>query len=280
VTGALARRRSALPAPIDGLCNTPIRIRCGHCDGRGSFVGRCTGQVRRRSPHHHEHPSVGPGGDSSIAEEYPNGYHPPLHIDSIIPGQDSDIVPALLDFYHCRGPVVDLTFGAGRFWSKKRPPGLVGMDIAAGTKGEKGSLFHGAKGDIRGDYRAMPFKDGSVGTAIWDPPHFWRASNKGRASVYGMYNIESFDGMFDAVAQEATRVLRPGGIMLAKLADELSRGRWNHCKFAAKAKFHGLEPFDLVIKLRHPSIRNPSQRQHRARRRHCFFVVCGKGRGP
>lgn len=193
---------------------------------------------------------------------------------------DAQIIPRLVDFYHGLDPIVDLTFGKGRFWSVHRPDSLIGMDLAAGAHyggGEMGEELI-AKGDVRGDFRNLPFKDGSVGTIIYDPPHLKRRNSDG-ASVYALlYNLNSWDGRFDHVASEIHRVLKDKGLVIAKLADELSRGRLNDARFYQALYDVGFRWFDRPMKYRQLSIRKPDQQQWRARKRHSWYLVAMKGR--
>ncbi len=193
-----------------------------------------------------------------------------MFVDSVIPGVDATIVPALVEFYKGGEPVVDTTYGKGRFWKKTRPEGLLAFDLLGG------------EGVTAADHRHLPLEDASVGTLVYDPPHLRRkvAVGDSKASVNHIYNLASWDGNFRPFLEEAVRLLKTDGVLIAKLADELTSGLlWNHARFLVDARAVGLTPFDLVIKARHPSIRNPAQKQWRARRRHCFFVICKKVEG-
>jgi SAM-dependent methyltransferase len=102
--------------------------------------------------------------------------------------------------------------------------------------------------------------------SINDPDRF-------RQSINALYNLSSWDGTFYATIIEIARVLRPGGVLIVKIADELLRWPWNHVQVIEDCKQARLFPWDIVIKFRHPSIRNTTQRQLRARRRHCFYII-------
>ncbi len=190
------------------------------------------------------------------------------YVDSVMSGTDADIVPRLVEFYHGGDPVLDVTFGAGRFWRKTQPPSLISLD-------------HLADADILGDNRQLPIRTESIGTLVYDPPHIRSGRPNSDPQIHdggiapryrtGWVGAESD---FEPFLREAVRVLHPKGILIAKLADELLRWPWNHVQLICQAQEVGLRPFDLIIKKRHPSIRNTKQKQWRARRRHCFYVVC------
>lgn len=190
------------------------------------------------------------------------------YVDSVMAGTDAAIVPRLIDFYGGGTPVLDVTYGAGRFWRTTVPQGLITLDLLPGA-------------GLQANHRHLPLKNGVVGTIIYDPPHLRRAvrpndPNAWRQSVQWIYNLASWDADYRPFLYEARRVLRPGGVVIAKIGDELLRWPWGHVDFITRAHDAGLIPWDIVVKMRHPSIRNPTQRQLRARRRHCFYIILKK----
>jgi len=184
--------------------------------------------------------------------------------------KDADFINELIEFYKGGEPVVDATYGAGRFWSKARPDSLITIDIDPDSEV-----------DLHIDHRKMDqhLEAGSIGTIIYDPPHVKRNVKKSdvRQSVQAMYNLPTWDGDFEPFLRAAMVVLRPGGVVIAKVGDEVSRPPWNDVRFLNTAAEVGFVPFDRIVKFRHPSIRNPAQKQHRARKRHCFFIILTKG---
>jgi len=180
-----------------------------------------------------------------------------------MPGPDSTLVPHMLEYYQAKSPIVDFTYGKGRFWQSHRPAGLITMDLLPAA-------------NIQADNRHTPLRNGSAGTVIYDPPHIER-ENEG--SVHGIYNLAAWDGDFSASLLEAWRVLKPGGLVIAKIGDNLTEVPWNDQRFLADALAIGFTPYDRVIKSRHLSVRNPEQGQYRARKKHCFFLILRKGDG-
>jgi len=203
------------------------------------------------------------------------------HFESVMTGKDSEIIPRLLTNYHCQRPIADLTYGKGRFWNPDLQPDHA-FDIAAGDNHDgSDSLFQGSTATTRADFKDLSdhLANESVATVIWDPPHLYRPSNENKTSVYGIYNIEAFNinKEMGIAVKEISRILRPGGIVIAKLSNEISRDQWHVDKFRHESREVGLVPFDEVVKLRSGvSIRNTAQKQWRARRRHCYFVICKK----
>lgn len=195
------------------------------------------------------------------------------HTSRTVIYQDHDILPEFIKFYNVEPPILDLTFGQGRFWKKQRPDSLIGIDLFAGVK-KDGKLA--AKGDVRADFRSLPFRNRKFGGIIYDPPHVKRNETPGH-SVYNFYNTQSWDRTFSHALSEMWRCLRPDGTVIAKLANEKSRkGGWHIFTFKEEAEQQGFALFDLGMKLRGPSIRNPTQKQHRLRKCHSFFMILKK----
>ena len=143
--------------------------------------------------------------------------------------------------------------------------------------------------DIVGDFRSMPFADHAYDVIAFDPPHLPNAySTNGRktghADVYGVRTADSdrqadnVTGYFDAFLGEASRVLRPGGIVLAKLADYVHNHRyqWQHVDFVVAVRAAGMTPCDIGI-VAHPAAGNLQsskwQNVRHLRRAHSYWIV-------
>src|SRR5258708_34345285 len=83
-----------------------------------------------------------------------------------------------------------------------------------------------------------------------------------------------------AVLKQAKRVLKPDGLLLAKITDMVNnhRSKWAHCDFMRMAEDAGFTVCDVIIKIRSgPMVSNKRQNAHHARKRHCFWIVCRNG---
>ena len=190
---------------------------------------------------------------------------PNTYVDSVMQGRDQEIVPALVHFYAGESPLVlDTTYGEGRFWQRHRPPNLVGADLLGA--------------DVTADFNALPFLPAIFDVVVFDPPHIIRkvGYRDTKQSVHAIYNLSAFSGGFSRALEEAYRVTSPGGVLICKVSDEVSKHGWAHVRLVQQGEEAGWVPYDFIVKLRHPSIRNTSQQQHRARKRHSFFVVFKK----
>lgn len=187
-------------------------------------------------------------------------------ISSIMQGTDAEIIPRLVRFYSGKEQpeILDATYGKGRFWTKSNFKHLVGIDIDPRLKVP-----------MTADYNDLPFARASFDIVIFDPPHIVRACNVDALdqSIYAYYNLVTASNTYKPFLIEAFRVLREGGFVIAKIADEVRLRKWNHVRFFIEAHAVGFRAFDFIIKHRQLSIRNPVQTQHRARKCHCFYLV-------
>jgi hypothetical protein len=72
-------------------------------------------------------------------------------------------------------------------------------------------------------------------------------------------------------------VLKPGGLLLAKITDMVNnhRSNWAHSDFIRMAEEAGFTVCDLIIKIRNgPMLSDKWKEAHLARKRHCFWIVC------
>jgi len=180
------------------------------------------------------------------------------YIDSIMSGSDASIIPALVRFYLKKEQplILDATYGKGRFWFKSDFRFLTGMDN-----------------------RHTSFANESFEAIVYDPPHIYRKVEVDdlRQSVIAFYNLPTAQQGHRPFLEEAMRLLKPGGFVIAKISDEVAgKGLWNHVVLLNTAIDVGFLPFDFIIKHRHRSIRNPAQQRHRARKCHCFYVILKK----
>jgi hypothetical protein len=74
-------------------------------------------------------------------------------------------------------------------------------------------------------------------------------------------------------------VLRPEGILLAKIADYVHghRFQWAHVELIKAATEAGFCACDCIVKVRKGPIVSPKwKRAHHARRHHCYWIVFRK----
>jgi DNA modification methylase len=200
-------------------------------------------------------------------------------ITSVWERSDGELLDAILDFYPTIAPepILDATYNAGRIWMGARKRDIVSMDIDPKYKPM-----------IIGDNRNMlGVPSASFGTVVYDPPH---VGPQGRDKSCKKFDINfgatvecgkdqnwNLSYLYPPFLKQAKRVLKPKGLLLAKITDMVNnhRSKWAHCDFMRMAEEAGFTVCDLIVKIRvGPMLSNKWQNAHHARKRHCFWIVC------
>ncbi len=211
----------------------------------------------------------------------PNGTSSYEPLSSVWEGSDGDLIEAMLKFYATirPEPILDATYNAGRFWKGSKRQ-IVSMDIDPQYQPM-----------IVCDNRNMVGVGSSrFGTVVYDPPHVGpqgRDKSKKRFDVDFGATVEcgkehnwNLSYLYPPFLKEAKRVLKPDGLLLAKITDMVNnhKSKWPHCDFMRMAEEAGFTVCDLIIKIRNgPMISNKWKAAHHARKRHCFWIVCRNG---
>ena len=203
-------------------------------------------------------------------------------LSSVWDGSDSELLDRMLQFYPSipPEPILDATYNRGRIWngSTRR---VVSMDIDP--------KFNP---DIVGDNRIMAgICDNRFGCVVYDPPH---VGPQGRDKSTKKFDVDfgatvacgkaqgwTLSYLYPPFLKQAKRVLKPRGILLAKITDMVNshRSKWAHCDFMSMAEQAGFTVCDLIIKVRNgPMVSSKWKTAHHARKRHCFWIVCRNGR--
>jgi len=198
---------------------------------------------------------------------------------------NAEVFPQIMALHVPRGSIVaDVTYGTGVFW-RDIPPGayeLRATDIADGV-----------------DCRHLPYGDSSIDCVVLDPPYmegFYRKKGTEKAGggthspfrdyySNGTENDEgpkwhqAVSGMYFEAGKEAHRVLREGGILIAKCQDEVSANRqWlTHIEIYSEYSRLGFYCKDLfvVVRANRPGITRLVKQVH-ARKNHSYFMVFAK----
>ena len=203
-------------------------------------------------------------------------------ISSVWTGKDCELLEEMLRFYPVisTDPILDATYNAGRMWNGSSRT-VVSMDIDPRYKP-----------DIVADNREMPgVPDDSYGVVVYDPPHVGpqgRDKSSKRFDVDFGANMEcgkphdwTLSYLYPPFLRQAKRVLKPNGILMAKITDMVNnhRSRWAHCDFIRMAEESEFTVCDLIVKVRNGPMRSTKWKTaHHARKRHCFWIVCRNGK--
>lgn len=199
-------------------------------------------------------------------------------LSSIWEGGDAELIEQMLRFYPSiqPEPILDATYNRGRFW-RGSSRDVVSMDI--NPKFEP---------MIVGDNRNMVgVPDDEFGVVVYDPPHVGpqgrdKSSKRfdedfGATVECGKEQGWTLSYLYPPFLEQARRVLKPRGLLLAKITDMVNshRSQWAHCDFMQMADEAGFTVCDLIVKVRSgPMISTKWKTAHHARKRHCFWVVC------
>ena len=206
------------------------------------------------------------------------GYTP---LSSVWEGSDGELLEQMFAFYASipTEPILDATYNAGRFW-RESTRHVVSMDIDPRYKPM-----------IIGDNRTMEgVPDAAYGTVVYDPPH---VGPQGRDKSTKRFDVDfgatmpcgadenwSLSYLYPPFLEQAKRVLKPDGLLLAKITDMVNshRSKWAHCDFMRMAEDAGFTVCDLIVKVRNgPMVSTRWKNAYHARKRHCFWIICRNG---
>ncbi len=214
-----------------------------------------------------------PQPEQPQVKEIPAGIVRPL---SVLHGRDGEAITTLLSI-HCESKtprILDCTHNKGIMWKglSHRP---VRMDIS-----KEFPL------DVCGDFRRMPFADQAFDVVVFDPPHLPDDAGK-TCRHHDSYNVGNtglgMDGdcvsaIFAPFLGQAKRILKSGGIVLAKIADLVHnhRQQWQQVDFVNAVRAAGMTACDMLIKI-DPAAGNMMDPRWKnvkhLRKGHCYWIV-------
>ena len=204
-------------------------------------------------------------------------------------GTNDDVFPEVLDLHVEPGSeIADITYGEGVFW-RQVPSGeyqLTATDIDPSRSPDSTDGV---------DCRDLPYDDASFDCVVLDPPYaegFYGSPDKPSDNDYWIkdrYVGETGDQsatyhdavleMYAAAGEEARRILRDDGLLIAKMQDEVSRNeqRLTHIEVTNVYEELGFHAKDLFVVVRPdtPAVGRMYD-QRRARKNHSYFLVYEK----
>lgn len=200
------------------------------------------------------------------------------HLSSVWEKNDPELIEEMLSFYPTIDPepILDSTYNQGRFW-KTSTRRVDSMDINPRHKPKY----------LCDNRNMVEVPDNHYGVVVFDPPHVGpqgRDKSSKRFDVDFGATIEcgkeqnwNLSYYYPAFLAEAKRVLKPKGLLLAKITDQVNnhRSRWAHVDFMVMAEEAGFTVCDLIVKVRRgPMMSTRWKTSHHARKRHCFWIIC------
>jgi hypothetical protein len=192
---------------------------------------------------------------------------------SVIRGSNGVLIAAAARLGYLDGPVYDLTYGRGAWWTRYQPHDL--------------TIFNG-------DFTNIGWVNGCARIVCFDPPYI-STGTKATSTIpdfYDRYGIGELSGwqairkLMESGLDECARILAPGGFLLFKCMNYVESGRriWNVHHFADYGQALGLELWDEFVHVTgggaQPGLNldgSPREQKH-ARQVHSSLLVFTKRR--
>jgi hypothetical protein len=198
---------------------------------------------------------------------------------TVLQGRDVEAIDILLKV-HCavdNPKILDVTYNTGKMWK------------GASYQPTRMDIDSSLELDIVGDFTSIPFQEATYDVIVFDPPHLpTHAASENSSKIwekrYGITSSgegregDNVSGMFLPFLKEAKRVLKSGGIVLAKIADIVHNHRYQwHCvDFINAVREVGMTPCDMLIKC-DPNAGNLQSSKwnnvKHLRKAHCYWIV-------
>ena len=193
-----------------------------------------------------------------------------------IQGTNADLIATVARLYLRKGDrLADITFGRGVFW---RNLNLSDYRFHKSDKITCPSSPH--------DFRQLPYKARFFDVVVFDPPYAHAGASMRVEPCYhiastagGLSHRDIMEG-YRLGMGEATRILKPGGTLWVKCADEIERAvqRRGHIEVFQIAQGLGLIDKDLFVLMQETQPVTNGRRQQHARKNCSFLWVFRKPR--
>lgn len=202
-------------------------------------------------------------------------------------GTNAELFAEILALHIPEGSrVADVTYGKGTFWNRV-PSGYCDL-VATDLNPEKSPSGESV------DCRDLPYSSGTFDAVVLDPPYsagllrehsragegthqsFRDAYTSPRAVADGGKYHDAVRELYRDAGEEAARVLRAGGTLIAKVQDEVvaNTQELTHIQITNDYREFGFVPKDLFVLVRsnRPSSVGVDSQEH-ARKNHSYFMV-------
>ena len=168
--------------------------------------------------------------------------------------------------------VLDCTFSKGTMWKGLNP---TTFDVI------RSDLYPQTLLDVQADYTALPFRQHTIDAIVWDPPHIADGGKNGLMHKrYGSNTGNSLEDTMSAFLAQADWVLKPKGVILAKIANGVHGQHfinWTN-KFLYNADGFGFDQVDEMIRVRKSVVIDPKWKNvYHTKRAHVYWLAVQKG---
>ena len=186
---------------------------------------------------------------------------------------ETELLSGIMELYNESRPVdLDPCYSKGRIWKVLNLQPKFRSDVCPQVPGV-----------ARCDCRSLPYKPESIGSILFDPPFLPTGKSRSglmAARFSGFDNLKDLYAMYDSSLIEFERVLRPGGLILWKCQDLITRNRQEliHVWIINRATELGFVVMDIFVLTKQAQlISSKWKNQVHARKNHCFYIVLSKG---
>jgi len=147
---------------------------------------------------------------------------------------NGQLIKACHQLGYINSPVLDCTYGYGKFWTEHTPQTLIGTDLNPDKALDGKST----------DFTNLPYPDNYFATVIFDPPYKLNGTPSHQSDErYGVNTTVRWQDRHELInkgIEECARVLQPRGHLLIKCQDQVVSGRirWQTHIFTQTAEQH------------------------------------------
>jgi hypothetical protein len=205
----------------------------------------------------------------TIFKDFKPRYRPPPRIITTTSYNQQEILSNIFILYNKgRPPEIDVTFNAGNMYNGIPCPGI------------KSDINPIVAGCLAADAKALPYKNNSFKSVVFDPPFMIGGERYRMSKRYGTFpNIFQLEDMIEKSIKEIFRVLKTKGILIIKCQDQVEQHKnyFMHLNIIIKAQKIGFKLIDLFILINDNFIGQYNlMMQEHARKTHSFFLVFKK----
>src|SRR3990167_3872308 len=186
-------------------------------------------------------------------------------------GSDQEALAALIRIHSpYASHILDCTYSKGTMWK-----GLTGKVFRTDLYPQKAL-------DTQADCAALPLLDNTFDVIVFDPPHIADGGKNGLMHKrYGSNTGNNLHLLMDSFLGSAFRVLKPKGVILAKIANGVHAQRFMNwtSEFLWLADEYGFTQVDEMIRVRKNVVIDPKWKSvYHVKQSHVYWLAVQLGR--